>query len=479
MTRTGRLTEVDESLFGSSGARKGKSKTKLLMSPGAVIISRDDLERIKRNASLSSNTNSQDEADRIAKLEKARARTEKIRQLQAESLLREQQAAENSDAAVRARAVRETAQAKIDSTSEVVKLLTTMGARASAFKMREQQLQEKERRESVERKYEHRMDILMEIDRLKDITKREYEEKEKIRKRQEDRKVITQQMEERRLLQVFAAEARDQENQTMRNLMKKYQEDDARAAEQRKLEIEKTRTAVMKANDEAILKKKEEEIQARKEVEEILAYQLKRDMEKKKRAEEEAEMVRLKILRAKQLLEEQERVMTNNDKKEEIMARRFREEKERSERMKEKEARLKKQQEVQTLLQSREKSAEQKRQQQLLEKQMELLAIEAERRHAAIVEAREQMERKAKQDAAMQHRQIILQQMTMSEEQKRQERDERLAEGERLKQKERAEMIKLEAVRDKMVQDLAKQGVDTKYLSEMQTLNLHKVVYKS
>ena len=130
------------------------------------------------------------------------------------------------------------------------------------------------------------------------------------------------------------------------------------------------------------------------------------------------------------------------------------------------------------LLQSREKAAEQKRQQELLEKQMELLALDAENRHAAIIEAREQLERKAKHEAAIQHRQALQQQINMSEEQKRLLRGEKFAEGERLKQKERMEMAQFEAVRDKMVHDLAKQGVDSKFLSEMQALNLHKLLYK-
>lgn len=60
------------------------------------------------------------------KLEKAKARSEKIRQLQAASLLKEQQTADNSYEAMRSNAIREAAQAKIESTSEVVKLLTTM-----------------------------------------------------------------------------------------------------------------------------------------------------------------------------------------------------------------------------------------------------------------------------------------------------------------------------------------------------------------
>ena len=42
--------------------------------------------------------------------------------------------------------------------------------------MREKQLQEKHAREAAEQEYDRRMDIIMEIDRLKDLNRREDEE---------------------------------------------------------------------------------------------------------------------------------------------------------------------------------------------------------------------------------------------------------------------------------------------------------------
>jgi len=85
--------------------------------------------------------------------------------------------------------------------------------------LREKQLQEKHAREAAEQEYDRRMDIIMEIDRLKDLNRREDEEAMKRAKRIAD---ITEQMEQRQKIKVLSVEARDQENQAMRDLMKKY-----------------------------------------------------------------------------------------------------------------------------------------------------------------------------------------------------------------------------------------------------------------
>jgi hypothetical protein len=85
--------------------------------------------------------------------------------------------------------MRKLATEKIDMNKDVVKLLTGMSARAIAFTIRDAQLEEKHKIEEGEKEYERRMNIVMEIDRLKDISRREDEEVYKRNKRVEDRKV--------------------------------------------------------------------------------------------------------------------------------------------------------------------------------------------------------------------------------------------------------------------------------------------------
>jgi hypothetical protein len=73
----------------------------------------------------------------------------------------------------REKAIRELAENQIDENLDMVKMLNSLGARAAAFTIRDQQLADRERRASVEGDYDKRMDLIMEIDRLKDLAERE------------------------------------------------------------------------------------------------------------------------------------------------------------------------------------------------------------------------------------------------------------------------------------------------------------------
>lgn len=77
----------------------------------------------------------------------------------------------------RKQALREMAEKQIDDNSDVVKLLNSMAQRAAAFTIRDQQLEEKHRLESIEKEIDKRKDVEMEVDRIKDIQRREEEER--------------------------------------------------------------------------------------------------------------------------------------------------------------------------------------------------------------------------------------------------------------------------------------------------------------
>ena len=241
----------------------------------------------------------------------------------------------------RAEALRKLASEKLDENSDMVKLLTSLAARASAFTIRDAQLREKEEREKVEAEYDRRMDMEMEIDRLRDLKRREKEEAEKRAKRIEDRKVITEQMQYRQRMKLLAAEAREQENISMRKLAEKYAEDDAEFARKRAIEIEKSRLEVIEANEESLRRKREARELEKKEVQDILIYQQLKDAEMLKREQEEAAAELLKKERQAKLLAQQERAQNNQGKLDEIRARRAQEERERRARKKEKDEAMK------------------------------------------------------------------------------------------------------------------------------------------
>jgi hypothetical protein len=221
-------------------------------------------------------------------------------------------------------------------------------------------LEEKKRLEEQEREFDRRMDVMIEVDRLKDIQRRESEELAKRAKRVEDRLVINEQIDQRQRQRMLGLEAREQENQSMRSLMQKYKDEDSRLAAQRRKDIEKTRVEVIAANEDAIRRKHEAKEREKKEMEDMLIYQAMKDAELAKREEDEAAVERAKKERQAKLLAQQERAQNNAGKLDELRARRAAEERERKDREKEKASAQKRKSEMEELLASRAKQAQDK-----------------------------------------------------------------------------------------------------------------------
>lgn len=343
------------------------------------------------------------EREHAEQLKEEREKLSKERKLKMKELeKRAVQLAKKSDIeiaeAAKKQAIRAMAEEQIDNNSDVVKLLNSMAQRATAFTIREKQLEEKKRLEQIEKEYDRRMDILIEIDRIKDIQRREEEEKQKRVKRVEDRKVINEQIAQRQRQRLLEVEAREQENGNMRSLMKKYEEADRLAATKRHEMIEKSKAEVILANEVAIRRKKEIKEAEKKEVEDILLYQAQKDAELARREEEEAALERTKKERQAKLLAQQERAQNNQGKLDELRARRAAEEKERLTRQKEKDEALKRKADMKELLDSRAQQAADKIERQKAAKQQADEEIMYQLMYAKKMEDRENAEMKAKQD---------------------------------------------------------------------------------
>ena len=107
----------------------------------------------------------------------SKERKDRMKELEKRSVL----LAKKSDVEIaeiaKKQAIRSMAEKKLDNNSDVVKLLNSMAKRATAFTIRDQQLEEKERLAKIEKEYDQRMDVMIEIDRVQDIMRREEEER--------------------------------------------------------------------------------------------------------------------------------------------------------------------------------------------------------------------------------------------------------------------------------------------------------------
>ena len=206
----------------------------------------------------------------------------------------------------------------------------------------------------------------MEIDRVKDIKRREEIEAEKLRKKRTARssqskmKYVADNV-------LLEAEAGEQEAQQMVERMKKLEEQDKIEAAKRAEEVARSREEVLRANEDLHCWGKKAAREAEiKEMEDLLLYQAMKDKELAEREAEEAAESAKKARQAK-LLEQQ--AQDNAGKLDELRARRAAEEYERRMRREEKEKAAKKRAEMQDLLESRRRQQEDKQRIADLEKE--------------------------------------------------------------------------------------------------------------
>ncbi|KAG5183801.1 tumor suppressor, Mitostatin-domain-containing protein [Tribonema minus] len=483
-----RGSEVDEALFG--GASKGskgspakhttQAQKVAKPAPNTTMLSTKELHSIREHAIIKSNSEEQAERERLERendqrQQAARARKQRMIQMADEAKAKAKRSDLELETIAREQLVRKMANEKLDENNDLVKMLNSLGSRAAAFTIRDQQLADRASKESTEKEYDTRMDKVMELDRLKSLQARDEVEQAKLRKRHEDRKVIMEQIETRQRAKLLELEAREQESQAMRLTAKRYEEDERAAGARRDEQVRRSRVEVMEANDAAIRARQAARDREREEVEAILAYQAQKDEEMRQREVEEAERQRLMKERQQRLLDGQQRDMDKRTEMDELRARRAAEEKERRERHREQSEAEKRHLDVQLLQEERRRQAELKKAQLAREAQLEEQEYEAAVRYSSEAAARERRERDAKRAASLQHRDAILAQVQDAEARRRAERCHKFEEGRRLQQEAAGERARLEAMRDRMVHDMAEKGFNPKYLSEMRAVDIGKM----
>jgi len=86
--------------------------------------------------------------------------------------------------------------------------------------------------------------------------------------------VIVGQIKTREEARLLEGEARERENQQMKQLMKKYEDEDRMKAEKRRLDVEKSKKEIMAANAESIRRKDDAKVKELQEAEYLKMYQV-------------------------------------------------------------------------------------------------------------------------------------------------------------------------------------------------------------
>lgn len=362
-----------------------------------------------------------------------------------------------------------------DQTHDSVKLLKTLGARAQAFTIRDQQLKVKSELEDEHHVYDEKMNMKMEIERLEGLKRQEEIDELKKQKRYADRKVLEDQIEERRHQREKEAAIVAQEAQEMLAKVKQQQEDEAERERQKAIRAQKTMDEIKSFNDNTQMRKLDQKRKLKEEEEQILAYQLKKADDQKQLEEEEAQRRHEAELRCAKLRSTQEKMANEKAELDELRAKRAAEARERQARESDLSLARKHKQEMEELRIAREAQAQHRQRAKVKEATLQRREYESIMAQVESDKSRVKTEEEKRKVLSMEHRRGLQQQIEDKEKNKKSAFLIKQEEGRALKEEYARELEKLERLRMEEVNELVKAGVNPLYLSEMKALDIEKI----
>lgn len=359
------------------------------------------------------------------------------------------------------------AQAQLDEGLDDVKHMNQMVLYSKVVTIRDKQLEENKELEKEWVEEQKKLDLMMEIERLKAI--KVAEEREHLRKdaRRRGAAVIIDQIQEREIERIKQREQLQKEQEQMNRQIEQQRLNEIKAQEAKRERNLKLIAEVEAANAVALAKKAELRKKEQDEEQEIVRYnqeKVKREMEaaleeKRIKEEKEREVARLR--------EMQEKAADRQSEIDALRAKRAFEEGERQARAKEVAERERRAQQAADL--------EAARRRQFLERES-MLAQQAKAERddfLRIIEGQkvaEQKERELEEEKKRQlrnHADVVRAQISKNQVTAQQERLDYMEEGKKVRQKLEEERLKLEAIKQSKLNAIQSMGIEKKYQYEL------------
>ena len=359
------------------------------------------------------------------------------------------------------------AQMMMEEQLDEVKNMNQMILYSKCVTIRDAQLEEKKHIKAEAQEEERRMDLMMEVERMKALDAYEEREKQRAVDRKKGAAVLMKQIEERAKERERQEELRDQDRRQMLAEIQRMKDEEVAEVERKRVAGKKLLEEVAKANLEQIDRKKLI-IQAEKDEEERIArYIAEKDAREQEEQAEKDRITKEKELETARLRAQQEKAADHQAELDELRAMRIQEAYEREYREKERAAAARQQAINADLAEARE------RQKLLKMKQLSDQARMEQEEFFRIIDAQQQKEEEDVQQAMQtmairkHHKEELLSQIAANDERRERERKEYLEEGDRLRAKLRAEKEKLETIKQRKLDELATNGIPIKYRSEL------------
>ena len=486
-----KTSTVDESLFGYNkpGTTRATSSNTVEKIPDAMATSRSGtsfggpgsplaltgaaLERMRKPASVLSPEQIEEikrarRAARDAEAEASKSRKERMLSTQSSRDASFDAGSESERLkAMRAEMTKSRAQTLLDEQLDEVKNMNQMMLYSKCVTIRDAQLEEKKHVKAEAAEEERRLDVMMEVERLKALDLYEAREKQRAADRRRGAEVLQKQIAERAKERELQDELLDMDRKLMLSEIQRMK-DEAEAESRRKKEAGQRLLAEVAKANAAQLERKKLMVQSEREEEERIArYIAERDEREAREQAEKERVAREKELETARLRAQQEKHADTAAAMDELRAQRIQEAHERAYREKERAAAERERAINEDLRVAREY------QKMLKMKQLSDQARQERDEFFRVIDVQMQKEEEdanqAAQLAAMrrQHKEELQSQIAYNEEMRRRERREYLEEGDRVRANLTAERARLEAIKQRKLEELAASGVPEKYLAEL------------
>ena len=362
-------------------------------------------------------------------------------------------------------------QNKVSKDDDAVKVMDKMVLYAKIATIRDRQLDERKVMEDVYKQKENRMDVMMELERLKEIQFLQEREKELKRQRMQGARIVIEQIKESDHERMKKREQQERERIQMLKAMEKLAEEDKRRQEELRLRQQNQINEAVAANKIAQLAKQKKILEEKEEDLKILIFQREKDRQEEAILAEKKRIAAEKEIELQKLREKQKRSSDKQGELDAIRAKRAFEENERKQKQIEEEKKLEQQRIMETLVNENKKQKEAK------EKILAEEAIrEKEEFNKMVKEQLKEIEKekeieKMKKEENMKNQEAILKQIAEKEELGRNAYLEKIEEGRKIKEKMDEYKKNLEAFRRQKIAELKALNIKDKYIVPLELYN--------
>ena len=359
--------------------------------------------------------------------------------------------------------------------NDVVKIFDRLSKNAKVATIRDRQLDERKIMENMYVNKEKRLDLMMELERLKEIEFLEKRNKDSKQLNKDGCKVVIDQILDNERERNKKREMVERERILMMRQIEKLKEEEKQKAIYKKLEAEARNREQLEVNRISQLAKQKQKIDEKEENLKIMKFNEEKLKQEEEFLKEKKRLQKQKEKEIQALREKQERANDKQDEINEIKARRAYQQAELLEKQKEEQERLKKQKMMQEIIECNEKQklSKKKISEEEIKKDKELY-FKIQNEYKKELEE-QKIRKKIQMEKFLANKVDLEKQISDKENQKKMAKMSSIEEGLKVKAEQDNYLASLEEIRKRKIKELKDLNVKGEYIVPLEKFNYTKI----